>query len=209
MDLGQEGLSLVQHRVDVLGEIAESESDSSGVSTEIRRWSIDLVKLLAPRVATGVVLDGGDVEVPEGLLPYQRDNFAFGERNDRVMRRFLDPLHGRFCVIPSWNDASYPEKMRDSVDPDPYFTHGEALYWVIPLPSPVDARLSALVDNLGLMCPWSPLAVMGDATFDTTSEALITSQKASYEQVQTLARTTTRILTEGSICGSYLLWESR
>jgi hypothetical protein len=99
--------------------------------------------------------------------------------------------------------------VRDRLDSDPYFTHGEALYWVTPLPSQPDVRLSVLQDNLGPMCPWSPLALMGDATFDATSEALITSQRASYEQLQTLAGTTTRILTEGSMCGSDLLGEAR
>jgi hypothetical protein len=87
---------LCQERLDLLAEVTVVHFIDD--SYEERRYSIDLVKLLVPKVATGVVLDG-DVELPEGLHPHQGGNFP--SENDRVRRRFLSRFESRFYVIPS------------------------------------------------------------------------------------------------------------
>jgi hypothetical protein len=93
------------------------------------------VKLLLPRIDAGVVLDGGDVDVPEGLLPYEAEDFPYLERNRRVLSRFLGHPEDTFCVVPSMWDAEYPSRLAPNHDPSTrYFTFGEALYWLIQLP---------------------------------------------------------------------------
>lgn len=63
-DLGSEGISLVQERVEDLTWTGVWSEDEAGESKIERQWSVDLVALLVPRIANGTVLDSGDVEMP-------------------------------------------------------------------------------------------------------------------------------------------------
>ena len=114
----------------------------------------------------------------------------------------------RFYIVPSVSVPIARAGLRYNVDEERPFVHAEALYWVIQLPPQLDARLSVFDRTMGLLCPWNPFALIGDDAFDTICEALWASPSASYEQLQTLAATTTRILVE-RLHGSYLLWEAR
>ena len=204
---GEDGAALFRDRLDSLKEIAIWDTDSDGRSTERRRWSIDLVKLLTRRAGDGTVYDGGEVEVPSGLLPYEEQSFPYAERNRRVLSRFLGGTDSRFCVVPSMWDADYPSRRPPDDSATGYFTFGEALYWLIQLPPESEARLSTFDDWAGLMCPWSPLALIGDDIFDGICQVLWTQELATAEQLEDLASHTSRIITEGTICGSYVLWE--
>jgi hypothetical protein len=194
-ELGQRGLSLVQKRVDQFSEMVTIDLGAAGSPTE-RHWSIDLVKFLAVKVATGVVL---------GVAP---DGGDYRERKNHVRRRFLRRHESGFYIIPSRFHADWSDRMRYNADEERPFVEGGALYWVIQLPAQPEVRLSVLDRTMGLLCPWSPFALIGDDTFDSICEALWARPRASREQLQTLAATTTRILVEGNM-GSYLLWEAR
>jgi hypothetical protein len=207
--LGEDDAALFHKRLNSLKEIPIWETDSEGRSRVTRTWSMDLVKFLVLRTTHGVLLGGGEVEVPAGLLPYEEANFAFGERNDRVWRRFLDRPESRFYVIPSQWDASYADRHPADADGElRHFVHGDALYWLVRLPVPLDARVSLLSTTTSLMCQWNPLAIIGDEGFDMVCEDLWVTGSATEHQLQDLASATSRVLTEGSVCGSYILWEA-
>lgn len=195
--------------MDHLTWIGVWSAGEAGESKIERQWSVDLVALLAPRIVNGTVLDSAEVEIPAGLLPYQEADFAYNARNEQVRRRFLSRTESRFLVVPSEWDASYTERI--PIDADgawSYFVHGEALYWLARLPLDPDGRLSLASHATAYMCSWSPLALVGTEAFDATAEELWDSNLGTLDQIETLAATTTRILSEGSECGSYLVWES-
>ena len=209
VDLGREGVALVQDRVDHLTWIGVWSTDGSAEPKIERRWSVDLVALLAHRIANGTVLDGGDVEIPAGLLPSQEADFVYGAKNELVWRRFLSRSESRFLVVPSEWDNRYPDRFRfDAEGVFRPFLHGEALYWLAQLPLELDGRLSVVSRASGYMCSWSPLALVGNEAFDATGDELWTAGLATHQQLEMLAASTTRVLTEGSQCGSFIVWES-